>query len=389
MVAIVGSGLAGLVAAIEAQAAGADVVVLERRSEPGGATADSAGWIWRYRDAATARVHAPSGDDVIRQLVVDSLDADLEWLVRQGVSLRAASTGRALTVGAQVDPAAVVELLAAHVDLRVGAEVVAAHRRDDGRIELTIHGQPPQVVDAVVFAGGGYAGNVDRVADEAGVSDATRAAWVLRARAAGNGSSIDAALGLGGSRVPATGESLVRLVPSGGQLAVGGGHQLVRMGELQVPGTTLLDHHGRVVEQPPHDWSGAVAGWTLARTSGEGQLVFDARALATRLHAGGTVDDAIRIAVQAGARTGRTRRGDVWLAVRAGITATRCGLRVDAAAQLVASARGRDDAVVPRAFAAGLDVADPGMGGMHSGLALALVLGRRAGRAAATHGNSR
>jgi hypothetical protein len=83
--------------------------------------------------------------------------------------------------------------------------------------------------------------------------------------------------------------------------------------------------------------------------------------------------------------------GGIWLAVRAGITGTRCGLRVDGDGRLLQPAPRRlgrasgPPVPIPHAFAAGIDAADPGMGGIASGLALALVLGRRAGSLAAEH----
>ena len=62
---VVGAGLAGLAAAIAAAEQGAHVEVLERQDAPGGATRDSAGWIWRYRDQRTARTTIAPTPDVI------------------------------------------------------------------------------------------------------------------------------------------------------------------------------------------------------------------------------------------------------------------------------------------------------------------------------------
>lgn len=403
-VAVVGSGLAGLAAATSAHDGGADVVVFEMGERAGGATRDSAGWIWRYRDVAAARACAPHGDPSVQAAIVDRLDDDLAWLAARGVELRSRDTGRVLTVGGRIEPAqalaALVERLDAHdADaLQLRRSVIDARALDDGAIELRIDRRGPsgardpvvadrERFDAVVFAGGGYATNLQRIAEEAHVAEGVAREWVLRSQRGGDGSSIDAAMRLGALRVPATGECLVRLVPSSG--ATIDARALVRAGELQVPGTSV---HAAVDEpalaQPPHDWSGAQVAWELARTHGSGTLHLDRAALRTRIHAGGTVEDAIRAAIDAGAAAGRLADGGIWLAVRAGITGTRCGLRVDGDGRLyepTARRLGRSGRPqpIPGAFAAGIDAADPGMGGIGSGLALALVLGRRAGALAA------
>ena len=403
-VGVVGAGLAGLVAAIAAHDAGADVVVLERSDEPGGATRDSAGWTWRYRDLASARASAPHGDPVVQQAIVDRLDDDLAWLEAMGVAVRARETGRALTVGVRIDPPQAIGALVDRLDerdvdaLRLRRAVDGARLLDDGIIELHVdrwgpsgaraaHADDRERVDAVVFAGGGYATDLQRIANEADVAEAVAHDWVLRSTRGGDGSSIDSAMELGALRVPATGECLVRLVPSGSDAV--DPHALVRAGELQVVGSSV---HAAIdapaLEQAPHDWSGAQVAWQLARTCGSGTLHFDRAALRTRIHAGGTVEDAVRAAVDAGASAGRLVDGGVWLAIRAGITGTRCGLRVDGDGRLLHPAPRRLGRIgppqpIPNAFAAGIDAADPGMGGIASGLALALVLGRRAGSLAA------
>lgn len=402
---VVGAGLAGLAAAVSAREHGADVTVLERNDVPGGATADSVGWIWRYVDLATARACAPHADPAVLAAVVVRLDEDLEWLERHGVRRRSSGTGRALTDGVRVDPRQALDALTARLGedrVEVRSSVIAARPRRGGGYELCVRRGRPGALqdspdtwlagDAVVFAGGGYARDLERIASESGVREETRSEWVLRAPQGGDGSSMDAAISLGALRVPATGECLARVVPhidDGGADALDP-RMLGHFGELHRTGSVLRSAAGAELVRPAHDWSGAQLVWQLARTSGAGRLELP-RAELRRDLGSGTVEDVLRAAVALGAQAGRGDGGSVWLAVRAGITHTLCGLRVDADARLqqASATRGllrRQPGVraLDGCFAAGCDAAGTGLGGTASGLAQALVLGRRAGELAAT-----
>jgi hypothetical protein len=406
-VVVVGAGLAGLAAAHAAVEQGADVRLLEQGAAPGGATVQSAGWIWRYRDRDCARRLAPHADEVVRDVIVDELDAQLAWLERVGVTPRRRASPSPLTRGVRIDPVELVDVLVERLErlapgsLDVGATLVDARAATDGRggVQLLVEqvrgaalGDRPRAwidADAVVFAGGGYATDLARIARESRASRDARGAWVLRATAAGDGSSLDAACALDAATSPATGECLVRLVPD-----VAGGSVdralLLQGGELQVAGHRLASIDGELVVAADHDWSGAQRAWTLARTDGRGRVELPRASLLERVPSGGTVEDIVRAAIDAGADAGRCDDGAVWIAVRAGITSTWCGLRVDASGAIRAAvptgSRDRQGSAgrVSRAWAAGADAASSGLGGTSSGLAQALVLGRRAGHAAAT-----
>jgi hypothetical protein len=406
-VVVVGAGLAGLAAALAAVEQGAHVRLLEQSAEPGGATIQSAGWIWRYRDRDTARRFAPHAEDAVRDVVVNELDAQLAWLERLGVTPKRRTSPSPLTRGVQVDPALLVDVLVKRLErlapdaLETGSTLVDARPALDGGdgVQLCVEevrgaalGDRPRGwmdADAVVFAGGGYAADLVRIARECRAPSDARDAWVLRATAAGDGSSLDAARALDAATTPATGECLVRLVPD-----VPGGAVdralLLQGGELQVAGHRLASIEGEPIETLDHDWSGAQAAWTLARTYGHGRIELPRACLLERVPTGGTVEDVVRAAIAAGADAGRCDDGAVWIAVRAGITSTWCGLRVDAHGALRAASKPaarvakRAQERVSCAWAAGADAASSGLGGTASGLAQALVLGRRAGQAAAT-----
>lgn len=394
VVAVVGGGLGGLAAACAATEAGADVVVLEACDAPGGATAESAGWVWRYGDVATAQRLAPHGRRDVQAAVVHELDPAITWLVAHGVRLVAEGTGRTFTCGARVDPAQLIDALVRQLPdaaVRTATRVTGASLRADGRVVLDLSRPAGATItaDAVVFAGGGYAADVARVATEAGVGTDVAARWRVRPTTAGDGSSLDALLALGASRSRADGECFARLVPlldrSGGDDAVPRS-QLIGVGELLVPGARLRTRAGAELDRAGHDWSGTQLLWRFGVESGDGELLLPPASLDGSVHAG-PVRDVVAAAEAAGVDVRRSPDGAAVLPVACGLTHTICGVDVAPDGRVRwSSGRGTattDGAPPPRVFAAGCDALGTGAGGTASGLAHALVLGRAAGAEAA------
>ena len=59
---VAGAGMAGLAAAAEARALGAEPLVLEKLDEAGGSMVLSSGVVWRHRDFDRFRTECPGGD---------------------------------------------------------------------------------------------------------------------------------------------------------------------------------------------------------------------------------------------------------------------------------------------------------------------------------------
>lgn len=359
---VVGAGLAGLAAARAALEAGADVDIVEATDAPGGASIDAAGWIWRARDLATFRAQAPDADVSVQQLILEQLDTDIDWLVGLGTTVLASTTGRDLTRGVRVHPPQLIAQLVDAVDAR-RIQVRTPFRTLD-----------EHAVDAVVLAGGGYAGQPARIAREAGLPDTAKRAWTRRPRVANDGSAMDAALRAGARRSIRDGQCLVRIAAVG---VTPDPDLAAAISELHVPASRLVRADGVVLVRDPDDWSGARQLHAFQRSGMTGYLEFGTALLDARVHSG-TVGEIIARAARAGARVDETAQV-VRIAVQPGITHTWCGLDVDT------DARVQFDGAAPSVdvFAAGCDAAGTGLGGTASGLAQALVLGRRAGTIAA------
>ena len=373
---VIGAGLAGLAAAIEATELGADVVLAERCAEPGGATIASAGWIWAYHDLDAYREMAPAGDERVQRALVDGFDPAIAWLERHAVDISERGTGRTFTRGVRVNPQALVATLVACLPpgvLRAATRVTRVERDGSGELcaRLEHAGRSSSVnVDAVIAAGGGYAADVARIAREAH-AEAHRDRWVVRPARGGDGSSMDAIAPLGVERVHPDGECFTRLVPDVAAAPVRA-ELSIPFGELGGVEHVVIDAVGAEVARLGHDWSGAMQAWELARRTGAGWIRLPSQSLDARVHAGG-VRDIVERAIELGVPARRADDGSIALAVVAGVTHTRCGIVVDGHGAAHGS---------PSVYAAGADAADAGMGGTAGGLAQALVLGLEAARAA-------
>src|SRR5215212_4216796 len=101
---VAGAGMAGLAAAAEARRLGADPLVVEKLSRPGGSMWLSSGVIWRHRDFDVFRSECPAGDERLQRVLFERLDADLDWLESLGAPAVQRGTGNPVTTGTRFDP---------------------------------------------------------------------------------------------------------------------------------------------------------------------------------------------------------------------------------------------------------------------------------------------
>jgi fumarate reductase flavoprotein subunit len=344
---VAGAGMAGLVAAVQATERGASVLVLEKGDRAGGSMRLSSGFVWRYREWARFRAECPGGDADLQALVWERLDEDLAWLEALGAAVRERETANPLTTGLRLDPDELTDLLAARA----------------GEIRL---GEPLRELPddtPVVLATGGFQGDREivrrHVTPEAD-------ALILRANPWSSGDGLRLGLEAGGALSSGMDEFYGRNLPAPPARIPPG--EFVGLAQLYARFAKVRGETGEQYET--RTWSEIdVVQWTSRQPGARATYSVPDDALGERVR-DRTVAEMIARAEAVGGPV-RRRDGVAEVDVVAGITTTTGGLGVDT--------RGR---VAGSVFAAGTDAGGISTGGYSSGLAAALVLGRRAADAA-------
>jgi fumarate reductase flavoprotein subunit len=340
---VAGAGMAGLVAAVQATERGASVLVLEKGDCAGGSMRLSSGFVWRYREWERFRAECPGGDRDLQGLVWERLDEDLAWLESLGAPARERQTANPLTSGLRFDPAALTDLLAARA----------------GEVRL---GEPLRELPAgtpVVLATGGFQG--DRELVRRYVTPEADA-LVLRANPWSSGDGLRLGLKAGGALSDGMDEFYGRNLPAP-PARIGPG-EFVSLAQLYARFARVRGETGE--EYETRTWSETdVVQWTARQPNARVTYSVPDAALGEPIR-DRTVAEMIARAEAVGGPV-RRRDGVTEVDVVAGITTTTGGLRVDTRGSVVGSL-----------FAAGADAGGISTGGYSSGLAAALVLGRRA-----------
>lgn len=308
----------------------------------------SSGVVWRYREWERFRAECPDGDPRLQRLVHDGLDEALGWLEALGAPVVARETENELTTGVRFEPDGLTRVLARWAgDLRLGEPL---RELPDGV--------------PVVLATGGFQGDRDLVRKHV-TPEAEHV--VLRANPWSTGDGLRLGLQAGGSLTGGLDEFYGRNLPAPPTRIEPG--RFVGLAQLYARYATVRSSTGEVYE--PRTWSEIdVVQWTARQPGARATYAVPGSALGERVR-NVTVEEMIARAEASGA-TVRRERGSTEVEVVAGITTTLGGLRVDESAR-----------VADGVWAAGTDVGGIALGGYASGLAAALVLGRRAGESAA------
>jgi succinate dehydrogenase/fumarate reductase flavoprotein subunit len=339
--------MAGLVAAAQARARKADVILHEKLDRLGGSMRLSSGVIWRHRDLDRFLAECPQGNRALQRLVFEHLDRDLAWLESLGAPVLDRETSNELTTGLRFDPAGLTEsLTAAGGEVRLGSPFL----------------EVPDATPAIL-ATGGFPASRELLAEHVtGEADHV----LIRAAPGSVGDGLRIGLEAGGTTSAGLEQIYGRNMPAPPARIEPA--DFVRAGQLYARHATVTNENGERYEA--RTWSETdVAQWTAQQPRARAWFRVEAGALGAR-NRYGPIAEQIEIARSLGASVADEGGARVIETV-AGVTSTLGGLAIDEDAQ-----------VAPGIFAAGGDVGGIATGGYASGLAAALVIGRIAADAA-------
>jgi succinate dehydrogenase/fumarate reductase flavoprotein subunit len=355
-VTVAGAGMGGLVAAARLRQLGMDATVHERGDRAGGSMRLSSGVIWRHRSLDDFRAECPGGDVALQSLLVERLDAALDWLESLGAPVVRAETGNPRTVGRRFAPEGLTAALErAAGDVRLGSRVRSL-------------GDGP-----TILATGGF-----------GVALARRLGLPRRAAPWSEGDGFSLALAAGAAVTPGIDEFYGRALPA--PPATVPDEDFVRASQVYGRLARVFEESGGAVSSDGAAWHENDLVQRIARLPGGrawfvvGHDALDTAAsgltIGERIDAaravGGTVVDAAELPFPVG-------RQGVAVHVTASVTHTIGGIAVDTSGRVL-----DDDATpIDGLYAAGVDAGGMATGGYASGLASALVLGLAAAEAIA------
>ena len=324
--------MAGLCAAVRARELGAEPVVLEKGTRPGGSMLLSSCVVWRYRTFEDFRAECPGGDEELQRVIFDGFDEALEWLVSLGPKVVWEDTTNPRTTGKRFDPRSLTDVL-----VRAAGDV---------RLEERLRPQFP-----LVLASGGFA-----------VRYARAHGLLVRCNPWSEGDGLDFARQRGATTAGDLDEFYGRAMPA--PPARIGEEDYVRLSQLWDGEARFVNENGEEFFEGPPAWHESDLAEAIARQpNGTAWFIVpadrreDPRVVALR-DAGGTAVE---------------EEGELRLHVAAAVTHTQGGIKVGPDARVEG---------VEGLFAAGADVGGISTGGYSSGLAAALVLGRIAAESA-------
>jgi fumarate reductase flavoprotein subunit len=329
--------MAGLCAAARARELGAEPVVLEKGTRPGGSMLLSSCVIWRFRTLEDFRAECPGGDARLQATILERLDEGLDWLESLGAPVVARETENPRTLGMRFEPQGLTEaLVRAAGDIRLGQTL------------------PAKVDGDLLLATGGFS---VRLAKERGL--------LVRSNRWSEGDGLDWATERGAAVVGPLDEFYGRAMPAPPARITE--RDFVPLAQLYGRFARVVDERGEEFFPGPPSWSENDLVQAIGRRPG-GRAWFE-------LDPESLAHPDVGPRVEAARRAGGTvveRDGRIAVHIAAGVTHTIGGLRTDDRARVLDG----DGASIAGLYAAGADVGGISTGGYASGLAAALVFGR-------------
>jgi succinate dehydrogenase/fumarate reductase flavoprotein subunit len=344
---VAGAGMAGLAAAAEARRLGADPLVLEKLSRPGGSMRLSSGVIWRHGDFERFREECPNGDERLQRLLFERLEDDLAWLESLDAPVLVRETGNPLTTGTRFDPEGMtIALVEAAGGVRLGEPLLEAA----SDVPL-------------ILATGGFGASRELLREH--VTPQADHAF-LRAASGSTGDGLRMGLAAGAATSAGLDEVYARAMPAPPARIDEG--DLVRLSQLYARHASVTNERGE--RYATSTWSEIdEAQWQLRQPRARAWFAVPVKRLEERVRER-SVAEMIDAAEEAGAPV-RREEEHVTVETVAGVTTTLGGLAIDEHA-----------VAAPGVFACGADAGGIATGGYASGLAAALVFGRIAAQAA-------
>jgi succinate dehydrogenase/fumarate reductase flavoprotein subunit len=342
---VAGAGMAGLAAAAEARALGAEPLLLEKLDAAGGSMVLSSGVVWRHRDFHRFRAECPGGDERLQRALFERLDHDLAWIESLGAPVVERETGNPHTTGVRLDVRGARDAL---LEAAGGARL--------GEPLTQLPGGTP-----LVLATGGFQANAELVGRHV-----TREPLMLRAAPGSTGDGLRIGLAAGARESDGLDQFYGRNMPA--PPARVEPSDFVALAQLYARHAEVRNAHGERYE--PRTWSEIdVVQWTARQPGARAWYRVPEERLGERVRER-TVGEMVEAAERAGAPVEHAG-GAVTVETVAAITTTLGGLRIDGRAR-----------AAPGVFACGGDAGGIATGGYASGLAGALVFGRIAARSA-------
>jgi fumarate reductase flavoprotein subunit len=302
----------------------------------------------------------PGGDRALQRLLFERLDVDLGWLESLGAPVVSRETENPLTTGVRFDPDGMTEALVAAAGGFAPASPAAAPAAG---VHLASPLRELPGGASLVVATGGFAADSTLVREHV-TSEADH--LLLRAAPGSTGDGLRLGLAAGAELGPGLDQVYARAMPAP-PARVDAGH-FVRLSQLYASHADVTNERGE--RYATATWSEIdTAQWMARQPRARAWFRVPRAALGERVRER-TVGEMVDDAEEAGAPV-RREAEHVTVETVAGITTTLGGLRIDEAAR-----------AAPGVFACGADAGGIATGGYASGLAAALVFGRRAARAA-------